>query len=66
MVIIQAADEPQYQNTLKLNNNVQYMILDEDHNRNFSSYGNKYFVNKNNLEYYHFFNNLLEFYGGNI
>ena len=51
---------------LKLNNNVHYLILDHDQNRNFSSYGHKYFVNKNNIEYYHFFNNLLESFGGNV
>ncbi len=55
-----------YQNLLKLNNNVQYLILDEDQDRNFSSYGNKYFVNKNNIEYYHFFNNILESFAGNV
>ena len=55
-----------YQNLLKLNNHVQYLILDEDQNRNFSSYGNKYFVNKHNLEYYHFFNNILESFAGNV
>jgi hypothetical protein len=55
-----------YQNMLKLNNNVHYLILDEDQNRNFSSYGHKYFVNKNNIEYYHFFNNLIESFGGNV
>jgi hypothetical protein len=54
-----------YQNLLKSNNNVQYLILNEDPNKNLANYGNKYFVNKHNLEYYHFFNNLLEFYGGN-
>ena len=66
MLIIEAIDESHYQNMLKSNNNIQYLILNEDQNRNFSSYGNKFFVNKNNQEYYYFFNNLLEFYGGNM
>ena len=27
-------------------------------NRNLTYYGNKYFINKHNMEYYYFFNNL--------
>ena len=55
-----------YQNLLKSNSNVQYLILNEEQDRNFSHYGNKYFINKHNLEYYHFFNNLTESYAGTI
>ncbi len=59
-IIIEGKDEAQYQNLFKLNNNVQYLILNEDQTRNFSSYGNKYFINKNSLEYYYLFNSLME------
>lgn len=51
---------------MKSNNNVQYLIMDDDKNRNFASYGNKFFVNKNSNEYYHFFNCILENFGANL
>jgi len=40
--------------------------MDDDKNRNFASYGNKFFVNKNSNEYYHFFNCILENFGANL
>ncbi len=45
---------------------MQYLILNEDQTRNFSSYGNKYFINKNSLEYYYLFNCLQENNSGNL